>query len=77
MAHFKRGKCRHHSSPHVSKRSTGSQWLSNWPRWWDIIHHTKPRRRAESKALRAVFREQVDPDNVAWPLDKKPHIYYW
>lgn len=49
---------------------------SGYPRWWDKMFHTRPRR----SAVRALEREALISDEVAdliWPLDKKPHQYYW
>lgn len=51
--------------------------MSNWPRSWDIVHHTRPRRAREKRLTKAIVAGKLDPDNVAWPLSKKPHIYYW
>ena len=47
-----------------------------YPRAWDIQFHTRPRRRAEARCLNAI-KQGSDPDNIAWPLEKKPHIYYY
>lgn len=51
--------------------------MNNWPRSWDIVMHTKPRRAQERQALQAVKRGIVDPDDATWPLWRKPHSYYW
>lgn len=51
--------------------------MNGHPAWWDRNFHTKPRRAKEKRLLRNVQIGKVDPDNVAWPLLKKPHIYYW
>jgi hypothetical protein len=51
-------------------------WLSQWPRSWDIVFHTRPRRRRTRVAEIRVMKG-YDPDDVLWPLEKKPHIYYW
>lgn len=56
---------------------SGWVWLNNWPRWWDKIFHTRPHRRRTRVLENAVLQEKLDPDNVAWPLYKKPHSYYW
>jgi hypothetical protein len=52
-------------------------WLRHWPKWWDVVEHTRPRRREESARLNKVLRGVVDPDDLPWPLEKKPHQYYW
>jgi hypothetical protein len=54
----------------------GSVWLGSWPRWHDIIFHSRPRRRAERRFEHAVLRG-ADADDLAWPLSKRPHEYYW
>lgn len=55
----------------------GGIWLGNWPRYWDILHHTRPRRRAERAMEHKVIEGIADLDDLTWPLDKKPHQYYW
>lgn len=51
---------------------------SSWsvPRWHDILHHVRPRRAAELRC-RALFLKGKDPEELTWPLYKKPHKYYW
>lgn len=51
--------------------------MANHPRWWDIMHHTRPRRAKEKALTRKVLKGAIDAENVPWPLEKKPHIYYW
>ena len=51
-------------------------WLSQWPRAWDITFHTRPRRRRTRAAVVLVMQGR-DPDGIVWPVEKKPHIYYW
>ena len=51
-------------------------WLGSWPRWHDIIFHTRPRRR-QTKACEIKAIKGYDLDAILWPLEKKPHIYYW
>jgi hypothetical protein len=51
--------------------------MANWPRWWDIMHHTRPARRKNRQTLNRVLREVVDPDGAFWCDGRKPHIYYW
>ncbi len=52
-------------------------WTRSYPRAWDIQQHTRPRRAREKQLARDIRDGRADPDNVAWPLQKKPHIYYW
>lgn len=83
MANFKRTRSRIHmgtgSTNDLQRRFKEEP---NW-RWWkstpsshNIVFHTRPRRRAERRMEKLVLKG-VDPDNMNWPLDKKPHEYYW
>jgi len=51
---------------------------SSWsvPRWHDILHHSRRRRAAEDRCI-ARFIGGGDPEDLSWPLSKKPKIYYW
>lgn len=73
MANFRRSLPRHRTV----NMSRETYWLNTWPASYDIIYHTRPSRRAMSRLLRCVVTGQVDPDAVAWPLSKRPHVYYW
>lgn len=55
----------------------GYVWMANWPRYWDILHHTRPTRRREKVLINRVLGGKIDPEDAAWPLHKKPHKYYW
>lgn len=50
--------------------------MRNWPAWWDRTFHTRPHR-AKVRRLERKVMQGFDPDNIAWPLAKRPHIYYW
>lgn len=50
------------------------RWSSNYPRWWDQMFHTRPRRQEERLLCRLAER---DVEDGIWPLSKKPHKYYW
>lgn len=52
-------------------------WTGCYPRWWDIVFHTRPWRRRERAMLRAVLLGQLDADEAPWPVPHKPHRYYW
>lgn len=81
MAHYKRGRPRtvppHHArgggkyDVHPERR-----WMRCWPRWHDIVFHTRPRRRRTREAVILVMQGR-DPDAILWPVEKKPHVYYW
>ncbi len=73
MAHYKRKRPRTAGG----QQHSGGYWLRHWPRWWDIIFHTRPRRRRDDALTRAVARGALDADNVAWSVEHKPHRYYW
>lgn len=75
MANFKRRRPR--TSPGCRGSSRG-YWLRHWPRWWDVIFHGRPKRRATQALLNKVRRDELDADDVAWPLrSHRPHKYYW
>ena len=48
-------------------------WLRNEPKEWRRMYKHKPRRAATRQAISKAMQGK-DP---VWPLDKKPHIYYW
>jgi hypothetical protein len=48
-------------------------WLWNEPKEWRTIMKHR-RRRA---VVRHLLGSRKDWDNIAWPLDTKPRIYYW
>lgn len=82
MAHYKRGRPRtspsHNTRGNWDKHTPPPRWMlmSSWPRYWDILYHTRPRRRRTREAVVAVMQGR-DPDAILWPVEKKPHIYYW
>jgi hypothetical protein len=51
--------------------------MASYPRAWDIIMHTRPRRAQEKRLARAVQVGKLDPDAALWPLEKKPHRWYY
>jgi hypothetical protein len=50
---------------------------SRCPKWHRIIFHHRKRRQAERALERAAVMDRHDHDDVAWPLRKKPVLYYW
>jgi hypothetical protein len=52
-------------------------WLGSWPASWDILHHRRPRRRIEAATAAAIVRGDLDPETAVWPLNKRPHVYWW
>jgi hypothetical protein len=51
-------------------------WTRRYPAWWDREFHTRPHR-ANTRRLEKKVMKGADPDEVVWPLAKKPHNYYW
>lgn len=51
--------------------------MSSQPAWFDRIFHTRPRRAHEKRIERAILIGRIDPDDTAWPMQKKPRSYYW
>lgn len=52
-------------------------WTSSSPRWHDILYHNRPRRHRERIKCSQIVNGSLDADEVIWPLEKKPHHYYW
>lgn len=46
------------------------------PSSWNREMHRQPTRRKNHEAARKL-KNGEDPDDVSFPLDKKPHKYYW
>jgi len=83
MAHYKRRRPRttsvhgrHDNRWKYDPRRPDWRWMGNWPRWHDIVFHTRPHRRRTREAIVQVMQGH-DPDAIIWPVEKKPHIYYW
>lgn len=64
----------------IKRKYTGPEstyWLGHTPKWWVKMFMTRPRRRRNRLACRAVLKG-ADPDCIAWPSgNRKPHEYYW
>ena len=82
MVNFRRNKPRLRTSRGYSRRAGRERfekdypWMCWWPAWRDILHHSRPRRRGDKRCGKAVL-DGADPDNIVWPLLRKPHQYYW
>jgi len=65
-----------HHGDKAKEREFGSSWgwLGSYPNWWDTMFHHKPRRQRERQARHKVLRGDEDE---LWPLDKKPHKYFY
>jgi len=59
-------------------RSYGTaQFPSGTPAYWNILFHTRPRRRRDKSNCHHVLRG-AEADNLVWDLgNHKPHKYYW
>lgn len=51
--------------------------MRNWPKWFDVIEHNRPRRREDAAVAKAVLCGKIDPDEALWPLSRRPRSYYW
>ena len=49
------------------------RWLGNEPKWWRTMH----KHRKQRNACRDCKIEVMKGLEPTWPLDKKPHEYYW
>ena len=58
------------------KDSADWRWWKSTPSSHNILFHTRPRRREERRLEQLVLRGE-DTENLNWPLDRKPHEYYW
>ncbi len=57
-------------------RFNGRKYNQGYPRWHDILYHTR-RNRACNRLTVTKVLQGIDPEGIAWPLDRKPHIYFW
>ena len=77
MANFKRKYPRSKGTRHFDKHDGCIEhWMTRWPASWDIIYHTRPRRR-KTKAMEKKILQGFDFESTIWPVNKKPHKYYW
>ena len=74
MANYKRKRPVTSTTHHAVGGSTS---MGSWPRAHDVTYHRRPQRRRAKEVTRQVFKGVVDADNAAWPVGKKPHVYYW
>jgi hypothetical protein len=51
--------------------------MANWPRWWDVLYHTRPARRKAKAMMLKIRIGRIDPDDTMFPDYRKPLIYYW
>lgn len=62
--------------PRTKSRSVGA-FPSGTPAHWNILFHSRPRRRRDARTIRKLL-SGADPDALLWETgNRKPHIYYW
>ena len=62
--------------PRTKSRSVGA-FPNGTPAHWNIVFHSRPRRRRDHASLVKVVRG-LDPENLIWDLgNSRPHKYYW
>jgi hypothetical protein len=64
-------------APPKVKRWSDDWYWANTPGWWIALMHTTKRRRETRDLLMKTIRLKDYEDTPLFPLDKKPHIYYW
>lgn len=59
------------------RRNANPPFPRGAPHWWDVVFHTRPKRRLAARVLRSILGG-ADPDGAVWPVSgHKPHNYYW
>lgn len=62
--------------PRTKSRSKGA-FLKEAPAHWNIVYHSRPRRRRDRVRLVYVLHGS-DPDLMLWELgNSRPHRYFW
>ena len=51
-------------------------WNANEPKYWRRLYKHK-KRRAEWRHKQAQIKNGADLDNMVYPKDRQPWIYYW
>lgn len=58
-------------------KCSGGSRTGSAPSYWNIIFHTRPKRRRDKNNCVSVIHGH-DPDGLIWDLgNRKPHKYYW
>lgn len=58
-------------------KSCGGSRTGSAPSDWNIIFHTRPKRRRNKSNCHKILAG-CEPDSVMWDLgNRKPHVYYW
>lgn len=77
MSTFNAGKDRLPNGKPKPHRHPDEYWPEGHnPSWWDKLTYTRPRRAQERQLVYRLMAGD-DADGLAWPIDRKPNIYYW
>ena len=58
-------------------KCSGGSRTGSAPSHWNIIFHTRPKRRRDKNNCVRVIHG-YDPNGLIWDLgNRKPHTYYW
>lgn len=85
MAHHKRKRPRvsygrGYSAKGLARRlginPAGIRWWKSNPRWHHLLANKRPQRRRIKAVERAALKSDV-PEALVWPVDRKPHDYFW
>lgn len=52
-------------------------WNWSTPSRWNNAVHTRRRRVELRRVMSRLMRNPGAADGLIWPLDKKPHLYFW
>jgi hypothetical protein len=78
-AHRTKDRCHHLLYDGQSWR-TGETFVGiatwNEPKWWRRYFKHRKRRAQTRNKCRQIMKGH-DPENMVWPRDKQPWIYYW
>lgn len=55
----------------------GHGWNWSTPSRWNNAVHTRRRRVELRRVMSRFMRNPGAADGLIWPLDKKPHLYFW
>lgn len=68
---------RHHGAKNKEKLFGDNwQWYQQEPKEWRKIYKHRKRRAEWRRCVNKLFNG-YDADNMVYPLDSKPWIYYW
>ena len=66
----------HHGYKAKDRINKNDNWMSNEPREWRRLYKHK-KRRAEWQRCLQLSRNGVSWENIPYPQDTRPWIYYW